>query len=296
MRADLGADAVFEGCDDFAAGGVVLGVGAEDEGEVELEPDGIALNLDVAFLHDVKERDLDFAGEVGELVDGEDAAVGAGEQAEVHGEFRRQILRAAGGFDGIEVADEVGYGDVGSGELFDIAVGAGDVGDGGRVAAFGDEFAAALAYRVVGVVADFTAGDVGETLVEQAGEGAEDAAFGLAAKAEEDEVLLGEDGVDDLRDYGVFIADDAGENGLAGLQEGDEVAAHLVFHGAGSKQGFPEDVTGAQFPEGEGKRLGCRHLGLLRASGEPAAGPFILDAPRAGSIHGCGRSSCGIKL
>ena len=51
--------------------------------------------------------------------------------------------------------------------------------------------------------------------VEQGGEGAEDARLGLAAEAEEDEVVLGEDGVDDLGDDGVFVADDAGEEGLA---------------------------------------------------------------------------------
>ena len=77
VGANLRADAVFERSHDLAAGGVVLGIGAEDEGDVEGEADGVALNLHVAFLHDVEERDLDFAGEVGQLVDGEDAAVGA---------------------------------------------------------------------------------------------------------------------------------------------------------------------------------------------------------------------------
>ena len=122
VGADFGADAVFEGGDDFAAGGVVLGVGGEDDGDVELEADGVALNLDVAFLHDVEEGDLDFAGEVGELVDGEDAAVGAGEEAVVHGELGAELLAGARGFDGVDVADEVGYGDVGGGEFFDVAV------------------------------------------------------------------------------------------------------------------------------------------------------------------------------
>ncbi len=79
VGADLGADAVFERGDDLAAGGVVLGVGGEDDGYVEREADGVALNLHVALLHDVEERDLDLAGEVGKLVDGEDAAIGAGQ-------------------------------------------------------------------------------------------------------------------------------------------------------------------------------------------------------------------------
>ena len=134
VGADLAADAVFEWGDDLAAGGVVLGVGGEDDGDVEREADGVALNLHVAFLHDVEERDLDFAGEVGELVDGEDAAIGAGKQAVVHGELGAEVLIAAGGFDGVDVADEVGYGDVGGGELFDEAVVGGEPGDGRFVA------------------------------------------------------------------------------------------------------------------------------------------------------------------
>ncbi len=127
---------------------------------------------------------------------------------------------AAGGLDGVDVADEVGYGYVGRGELFDVAIGAGKLGDGRGVSAVGDESAAALAEGMVGVVADFAAGDVGGVLVEQCGERAEDAALGLAAEAEQDEVLPGEHGVDDLRDDGVFIADDAGEDGSRACGDG----------------------------------------------------------------------------
>lgn len=65
VRADFAADSVFERGDDFAAGCVVLGVRAEDDGYVERKADGVALNLDVAFLHDVEESDLDLASEVG---------------------------------------------------------------------------------------------------------------------------------------------------------------------------------------------------------------------------------------
>ena len=61
--------------------------------------------------------------------------------------------------------------------------------------------------------------------------------FGLTAKAEEDEVVFGEDGVDDLGDDGVFVADDAGEEwGLrlrGGAQLCDQVVAELVLDGAG---------------------------------------------------------------
>ena len=63
----------------------------------------------------------------------------------------------------------------------------------------------------IGIVANLAAGDVGQLLVEQRGERAQDAALGLAAQAEQDEVLLRQDGVHDLRNDGVFVADDAGK-------------------------------------------------------------------------------------
>ncbi len=84
VGANLRTHAVFERRNDLAARRVVLRVGAEDERDIEREAHRVALNLHIAFLHDVEERDLDFAGEVGQLVHGEDAAVGAGKQAIVH--------------------------------------------------------------------------------------------------------------------------------------------------------------------------------------------------------------------
>ena len=91
VRADLRADAVLERRDDLAARGVVLGVGGERHQDVERQADRVALNLDVAFLQDVEQADLDLAGQVGQLVDGEDAAVGARQQAVVHRQLAREL-------------------------------------------------------------------------------------------------------------------------------------------------------------------------------------------------------------
>ena len=91
VRANLGADAVFERRDDFSASRVVFGIRAEDDGDIERQADGISLNLHVAFLHDVEQADLNFSGEVGKFVDGEDAAIGAGQQAVVNRELARAV-------------------------------------------------------------------------------------------------------------------------------------------------------------------------------------------------------------
>ena len=59
MRADLRADAVLQRRDDLAARRVVLRIGAEHQRHVERQAHRIALNLHVAFLHDVEQADLD---------------------------------------------------------------------------------------------------------------------------------------------------------------------------------------------------------------------------------------------
>jgi hypothetical protein len=77
VRAHLGAEAVLERRDDPPAVGVVLRVGRRDEQDVQRQPQRVAAHLDVALLHHVEQRDLDPLGEVGQLVDGHDAPVGA---------------------------------------------------------------------------------------------------------------------------------------------------------------------------------------------------------------------------
>ena len=121
VRADLRADAVLERRDDLAARRVVLRVGAEDHHDVERQPHRVALDLDVAFLKDVEEADLDLAGEVGQLVDREDAAVRARQQPVVHRQLVGELQAGARGLDRIEVADQVGDRDVGRRQLLDVA-------------------------------------------------------------------------------------------------------------------------------------------------------------------------------
>ena len=211
VGANLATDAVFEWGDNFAAGGVVLGVGGEDDGNVEREAHRVALNLHVTLLHDVEESDLDFSGEVGDFVDGKDATVGAGKQAIVHRQFATEVLIAAGGLDGVDVADEIGYGDIGGGEFFNETVIGGEPSYRGLISHFRYQVAAEFGDRCVGIIADLGASDVGAGGIEESGEGTENSRLGLAAEAEEDEIVPAKDGVNDLWDDGVFVTDDAGK-------------------------------------------------------------------------------------
>src|SRR5712664_4189544 len=216
VRANLCADAVFQRSDDFSARGVILGIGSEDKEHVEREAQGIALNLNVAFLHDVEEADLNFSGEVGELIDGEDAAIGSRKKAVVDGEFVGEVAAAAGRPDGIDIADDVGHGYVGS----------------------GDFFAARAADGFQRIVIDFAASDDGHLRIEQVDEAAKNSAFGLAAEAEQNEIVAGEQGIDDLRDDGVLVAMHAGEKRLAFFNGTEQIAAELILYGAGYAAGI----------------------------------------------------------
>src|SRR5260370_4105620 len=122
MRSNFGSDAVFQRCDDFAARGVILGIGSENEEHVERKAKRIAFNLNIALLHDVEEADLDFSGEVRKLVDGEDAAIAAWQKTIVDGEFVGEVASAAGRADGANIADAVGRASVRRADVLSEAV------------------------------------------------------------------------------------------------------------------------------------------------------------------------------
>ena len=120
VRADLRTEAVLERRDDPPATGVVLGVRAGHDEEVERQAQRVAAHLDVALLEDVEEAHLDALCKVGQLVHGEDAAVAARDQAVVDGRLVREIA-ALGDLDGVDLADQVGDGDVRGGQLLAVA-------------------------------------------------------------------------------------------------------------------------------------------------------------------------------
>src|SRR6266849_446900 len=272
VGANLRADTVFQWRDDFSARGVILGIGGENEEHVEREAEGVALNLDVAFLHDVEEADLNFSGEVGQFVDGKDAAIGAREKAVVDGEFVGEIASAAGRPDGIDIADNVGHGHVGSGKFFDEAIVAGHPGDGSVVAVGGDFFAAGAAEGLEWIVVDFAAGDDGHFRIEQVDEAAENAGLGLAAEAEKNEIVAREQSIDDLRDDGVFVTMHAGKEGLASFDGTQEIAAQLILDGAGNATRI-EIGNELEFPECARFRVSRRLHGLACRHYDPIPRP-----------------------
>src|SRR5260370_8857989 len=229
VGANLRADAVFSWSYDFCARRVIFGIRGEDKKNIKRKAQGITLNLNVAFLHDVEEADLNFTSEIGQLIDGEDAAIGAREKAVMDGELVGEVASATGGANGIDIADNVGHGYVGGGKFFDEAILAGHRGDGGIVAFDGDSFAARAADRFQGIVVDFAAGDDGHFRIEKVDEAAENAALGLSAQAEKNEIVARKQGIDNLRDDGVFVAVNAGEERFALFDNPEQIPAGVFL-------------------------------------------------------------------
>jgi hypothetical protein len=244
VREDLRVDAVLERRDDVAAAGVVLGVRAEDEDDVHRDAHREAADLQVALLEDVQQRHLDARREVGQLVDGEDAAVRARDDAVVDDLFVGVGQALVRGLDRIDVADEVRDGDVGRGEFFAISLLAVQPRDGQIVAFLRGETPAALARRLQRRVVDLASFDDRNALVEQQRERAENARLGLPAQSQKNDVVLGEDGVVDGRDDGALVAVDAGEGRFAPRDHGQEVLAHFIFDGADGIAGGAELAEG----------------------------------------------------
>ncbi len=230
VGADLGAEPVLQRRDDPAAVRVVLRVRAGHHEDVERQPQDVAADLDVALLHHVEHRDLDALGEVGQLVDRDDAAVAARDEAEVD---RLGVTEGAalGHLHRVDVADEVGDARVRGRELLDVPLVAVPPGDREVVAELGGAPQARGRQRLVRVLADLRPVDDRGPLVEQADQGAQQAGLALAALAEQDDVVPGDEGPLELRDDGGLEAVDPRPRVAPLAQGGQEVVADLGPHG-----------------------------------------------------------------
>src|SRR6267378_3041065 len=167
----------------------------------------------------------------------------AGHEPVMDRELVRQITSLRD-FDRVDLADEIGDRDVRRRELLAVALVAQQPHELDRIAVVGDAVFARGADRLERIVVDLTARDGRRDLVEQLDEHSRDAGLRLAALAEKDDVLAGQDRVLDLRDHRRFVADDAlKELALLG-ERGDEVRAELLLHRAALKAGLAQLADG----------------------------------------------------
>ena len=157
--------------------------------------------------------------------------------------------------DRVDVTDEVTDAGVGRGQLLAVPVASVHPRDRYVVAELLDLAATPHRDRRERVLVDLRAGDDRRPLVEQVDEGSDQARLALAALAEQDDVVPGEQRPLELGGDGVLEADDARERVLAGAQAGEQVVAYLVLDRA-------VDVTGrAEGAERRWKACGGRRLG-----------------------------------
>ena len=231
VGADFRAEPVLQGRDDPAPVGVVLGVRASDEHEIEREPQRVAAHADVALFQHVEQGDLDALGQVGQLVQAEDAPVGARYQAEVDG-LRVAEGPALGYLHRVDVADQVADAGVGRGELFAVPLGPVPPRYGQVIAELRLKTAATGADRRVRVVVDLAAGDGRRPLVEQFAEGADKPRLPLAALPEQDDVVARKQGALDMGEHSLVEANDAREPFLSRAHAREQVLSDLLLHGA----------------------------------------------------------------
>ena len=192
VGADLHVEAVFERRNDPAAAGVVFRVGAGDDDDVERQANLVAFDLDVFFFHQVEQADLNFFGQVRQLVDGEDTAVGARHETVMDG-FLIGEIAALGDFDRIDFADQIGDRDIRRGELFAVAAVAVDPCESAERRPAPRPSCGNRGRSALRVVVDLATLDDGNALVEQADQAANDARLALAALAEKHHVMAGQE-------------------------------------------------------------------------------------------------------
>ena len=147
----------------------------------------------------------------------------------MHRQLVGKIEPRVRGLDRVDVADHVGDRHVGRGELLDESRLAREPADLQAVALLRHARPAGGADGRQRIVVNLAAGNHRDPFVEQIDEAAQNAALGLPAESEQDEIVPGENGIDELRNDGVVVADDARKERFASLQLANEVVADFLF-------------------------------------------------------------------
>jgi hypothetical protein len=137
---------------------------------------------------------------------------------------------ALGHLDRVDVADQVAHAGVRRGQLLAVPLPAVPPGHRQVVAELGGEAPAPRAHRGERVVVDLAPGDRRRPLIEQPGERADQARLALAALAQQDHIVTGDDGPLQVRQNRLAEADDPGERVLARAHAGQQVPPDFLLY------------------------------------------------------------------
>ena len=147
----------------------------------------------------------------------------------------------------------------GRGEFFYVPLVAMQPGDRRLLGAFRNQIATAAADGLIRVVVDFAAFHVRRPFVQQSGQQTNKARFGLSAQTEQNKIMTGKNGVDDLRNDGIFISHDSRKQIFAALDATDQIAAKFILDRAAGNLRFGEGAltenakAAGQFLSGSGQ-------------------------------------------
>ena len=152
-----------------------------------------------------------------------------------------RIVQALGGrLNRIDIADQIGDGDVGRGELLTqpgIPVQPLDL---DRLAALRHQIDAALADGLIRIVVDLAPLDDRDILVEETGKVSNDARFCLASEPQEHDIVLGKNRVHNGGYDSLLEADDRWKKRFIPAELLDQVVSDFIFDGLDSVAGLPE--------------------------------------------------------
>jgi hypothetical protein len=94
---------------------------------------------------------------------------------------------------------------------------------------FAHEVHAALAHGLEGIIVDFASFDNRYAFVKESGEKPHEAGFCLAAETEKKNVMAGQNGVDNCRDYSFLVPYDTGKQRFVLLKFLDKIVADFLF-------------------------------------------------------------------
>src|SRR6266516_5216568 len=170
----------------------------------------------------------------------------------MHRQFARQFVSAPRRFDRINVADEICDSYIWGRQFFHVTLFRREIRDRRALATLRNQIAAAAANRRIGIIVNLASGDVWHLRIKQSCQRTKHAALRLSAQSQKNEIVPRENGVNDLRNDGVFVDNNSAKNGLALTEPGDEFVAQFILDPA-RPQFFFGERTSAQFAKGAGK-------------------------------------------
>ena len=151
-----------------------------------------------------------------------------------------------GGFDGVDVADEIRDAHIWGGQLFDVTVAAVQPLNGGLVTAGLEDGPALRRDRRHRVLGKWRARQHRNPFVQQIRQAARNPRLGLAAQAEQIHAVPGEQGALHIGQHRVVISDDALKQRPPGLDAVHEVGPDFRGNGAGRVAGGAQGAKGLE--------------------------------------------------